>query len=69
VVVQDSFCKLTAVNASSSIIYQDWSRQEVIRREERIVCPRPEALNAVAGCVKGRCVYPFTRGDFSSGAP
>lgn len=65
VVVQDSFCKLTAVNAKSAIVYQDWSRQEVIRQEERIVCPRPEELNAVAGCVSGRCVYPFTRQDFS----
>ena len=65
VVVQDAFCALKAVNSKSAIVYQDWSRQEVIRQEERIVCPRPEELNAVAGCVQGRCVYPFSRKDFS----
>ena len=65
VVVQDAFCSLKAVNSRSAIVYQDWSRQEVIRQEERIVCPRPEELNAVAGCVQGQCVYPFSRKDFS----
>ena len=64
VVVQDAFCRLTAVNSRSAIVYQDWSRQEVTRQEERIVCPRPDELNAVAGCVRGRCTYPFSRGDF-----
>lgn len=62
VVVYDAFCKLTAVNTRSSIVYQDWSRQEVIRQGERTVCPRPERLNEIAGCVRGRCVYPFSFG-------
>ena len=62
VVVYDAFCSLTAVNAKSAIVYQDWSRQEVIRRGERSVCPRPDGLNEVAGCVQGRCTYPFRFG-------
>lgn len=61
VVVQDSFCRTTAVNAKFAIVYQDWSRQEVVRQGERSVCPRPEELNSVAGCVRGRCTYPFRR--------
>lgn len=61
VVVQDAFCRSTAVNAKSAIVYQDWSRQEAIRQGERGVCPRPEELNSVAGCVRGRCAYPFSR--------
>lgn len=65
VVVQDAFCSLKAVNSKSAIVYQDWSRQEIIRQEERIVCPRPDELNAVAGCVQGRCVYPFSRKNLS----
>lgn len=61
VVVQDSFCRTKAVNAKFAIVYQDWSRQEVIRQGERNVCPRPQELNTVAGCVRGRCTYPFSR--------
>lgn len=69
VVVYDSFCNLTAVNSRYSIVYQDWSRQEVIRLEERTVCPRPDRLNEVGGCVQGRCVYPFNLRDFSGTSP
>lgn len=69
VVVYDAFCQLKAVNRRYSLVYQDWSLQEVIRQEERIVCPRPDRLNEVAGCVKGHCVYPFNLGDFSKDSP
>lgn len=65
VVVQDAFCKQTAVNAKSAIVYQDWSRQEVTRQGERSVCPRPEEFNPVAACIRGRCAYPFSRADIS----
>lgn len=69
VVVYDAFCSLTAVNARSAIAYQDWSRQEVIRRGERAVCPRPDRLNEVAGCVQGRCTYPFRFGRSETESP
>ena len=62
VVVYDAFCKFTAVNARSAVVYQDWSLQEVIRQGERAVCPRPESFSEVARCVEGRCVYPFRFG-------
>lgn len=62
VVVYDAFCKFTAVNARSAIIYQDWSLQEVIRQGERGVCPGPDSYSEVAGCADGRCVYPFRFG-------
>ncbi len=65
VVVYDAFCQLKAVNRRYSLIYQDWSLQEVIRQGERVVCPRPDRFNEVAGCVRGSCVYPFSLGDFS----
>lgn len=69
VVVYDAFCKLTAVNARSSIAYQDWSRQEAIRQGERTVCPQPDRLNEIAGCVRGRCVYPFSFGGREQESP
>lgn len=65
VVVYDAFCKFTAVNARSAIVYQDWSLQEVIRQGERAVCPGPQTYNEVAGCTAGRCVYPFRFGGDS----
>ena len=69
VVVYDAFCTLTAVNARSAIVYQDWSRQDVIRRGERSVCPPPDRYNEVAGCVQGRCTYPLRFGSSGSESP
>lgn len=69
VVVYDAFCTLTAVNVNSAIVYQDWSRQEVVRRQERTVCPPPDRQNELAGCVRGRCSYPFGFGASEPESP
>lgn len=62
VVVQDSYCREVAVNRRYSIIFQDWSRQQVDREGERIVCPRDEGLAApIAACTQGRCSSSFSR--------
>ena len=62
VVVQDSYCLQVAVNRRFSIIFQDWSRQQVEREGERIVCPREEAPTApIAACAQGRCAASLSR--------
>lgn len=62
VVVYDAFCNSTAVNRRFALVYQDWAQQEVARTGERIVCPPPLDANPLAGCVRGRCQYPFNMG-------
>ncbi len=64
VAVYDSFCKVVAVNSKYTLVYQDWSRQEVMREGERVVCSDPGLFSAGAGCRKGRCVYPFGLEDY-----
>ena len=64
VVVYDSFCKSVAVNSKYTLVYQDWSRQEVTREGERAVCSVPDLFAGGAGCRKGRCVYPFGLEDY-----
>lgn len=64
VAVYDAFCKFVAVNSKYTLVYQDWSRQEVTREGESAVCPRPGMLPGGAGCRKGRCVYPFGLEDY-----
>ena len=65
VVVYDAFCKIVAVNSKYSLVYQDWSRQEVTRVGERVVCLDPELFSGGAGCRKSRCVYPFGLEDYA----
>ena len=53
VVVYDAFCQLKAVNKRYSLIYQDWSLQEVIRHrrmQQRVV----DHLGDVAEAVRHR---------------
>ncbi len=38
IAVLDSYCKYTAVNASYSLVYQDWARQQVERVGELLPC-------------------------------
>jgi hypothetical protein len=64
VVVIDSFCNNVAVNSKYTLIYQDWTRQEVTREGERAVCPDPRIMAGGAGCRKGHCVYPFGLEDY-----
>ena len=64
VVVYDSFCNSVAVNSKYTLIYQDWSRQEVTREGERMVCSAPGVFAGGAGCRNGRCVYPFGLEDY-----
>ena len=64
VVVYDAFCKTVAVNSKHTLVYQDWSRQEVTREGERAVCSAPNLFAGGAGCRKGRCVYPFGLEDY-----
>ena len=64
VVVNDAFCKTVAVNSKHTLVYQDWSRQEVTRHGERAVCSNPKVFAGGAGCRKGRCVYPFGLEDY-----
>ena len=61
IVVQDGFCNLVAVNRRSAIVYQDWSRQQVVRVGERVPCQRmdPNLPAPVARCASGKCVYPI----------
>ncbi len=64
VVVYDSFCRSVAVNSKYTLIYQDWSRQEITREGDRVVCAGPYLLSGGAGCRKGRCTYPFGLEDY-----
>lgn len=61
IVVQDSFCNLTAVNRRYTIVYQDWSRQQVNKVGERLPCQRldPSLPAPAARCSSGRCAYPL----------
>ena len=63
IVVQDSFCNLTAVNRNYVIVYQDWSREQVEKVGERVPCQRldPNFPSPVARCASGRCTYPLGR--------
>ena len=65
VTVYDSFCQVVAVNSKHTLVYQDWSRQEVIREGARAVCSHPGFLAGGAGCRKGRCVYPYGLEDYA----
>jgi len=64
VVVYDAFCRKAAVNSDYVLVYQDWTRREVLRVGEATVCPNPEPINEAAGCRANRCVYPFGWEDF-----
>ncbi len=64
VVVHDAFCNTVAVNSNYTLVYQDWSQQEVTREGERAVCSDPKLFAGGAGCRKGRCVYPFGLEDY-----
>lgn len=67
VVVFDAFCKHVAVNSKYTLIYQDWTRQQVRREGMRVVCSDPVTFAGGAGCRKGRCVYPFGLEDYIGG--
>jgi hypothetical protein len=64
VVVYDAFCKNVAVNRKFTLIYQDWSHQQVTREGIRSVCADSDIFVAGAGCRNGRCVYPFGLEDY-----
>lgn len=64
VAVYDAFCKFVGVNKKYTLIYQDWSYQEVRSEGESAVCPSPMMHTEGAGCRKGRCVYPFGLEDY-----